>query len=110
MNIKDLDKDKLYDIWFESLCNGNYELFQKKIIKDLLSQYNQEIVKEILDRVDKEVIVHLPKTGIYNAYINNKSYLVESGSQLDLLIKDIAKEQRQKLNQLRQSNLLGEKK
>ena len=31
------DKQDLYDIWFESLCNSNYELFSKKI-KSLISQ------------------------------------------------------------------------
>lgn len=49
---KELDfNDKLYDIWFESLCNGNYQMFQKKV-KEMFTQQRTELLDEIKTRID----------------------------------------------------------
>jgi hypothetical protein len=57
---KELDfNDKLYDIWFESLCNGNYQMFQKKV-KELLTQQRTELLEEILEHNKDEM------TGLYD--------------------------------------------
>lgn len=77
---KDKLKDVIYDIWFESLCNGNYKMFQTKILKLITSNF---ISKKEVEGLKMEKI----HTDSYDFLKGVNSTIDEINSKINNLLK-----------------------